>query len=91
VKQAESLLKQHLLLSKMQSEDEFVLDYMDFLVHHEFGMHAKHFEFDEGAAKFKTKDQLEYWLDLWYSYYFEILKNFGNVKGFLFFSYDEFV
>ncbi len=91
--QAKSLLKQHLLLSKLQKEDGFTLDYMDFLVHHEFGLHTKQPVLDNNNIQLITdhKDSLEYWLKIWYVYYEEVYKQFSNKENFHFFNYNSFV
>ena len=91
-KQAQSLLNQHLLLSKLQSKDEFVLDYMDFLVHHEFGLHTKipKLSIEEFNAISHSKQIIDYWLEIWYLYYSEVYKQFLNKENFYFFSYENF-
>jgi len=91
--QAKSLLKQHVLLSDLQKEDEFTLDYMDFLVHHEFGLHTKAPLLNSEVIIINnhTKDKLDYWLEIWYSYYNEMYKQFSEKEGFCFFCYETFV
>jgi hypothetical protein len=90
--QAKSLLNQHLLLSKLQEEDEFILDYMDFLVHHEFGLNAKTPVLDKNKILSIKQDNnhIEYWLEIWYLYYIEILEQFSNEVDFYLFSYENF-
>ena len=90
--QANSLLKQHLLLSKMQEEDDFVLDYMDFLVHHEFGLHTKtpNLSNNNTISILYDINSIQYWLEIWYLYYLEVLKQFSNKEGFYFFCYENF-
>jgi hypothetical protein len=65
VAQASSLLRQHRNFSAMQGEDGFVLSYMTWLTHHEFGLDHRPFRFhDESTAAYNV-DELEYWLALW--------------------------
>jgi hypothetical protein len=74
---ASSLLKLHLQFCKEQEEDPFVLEYFDYLGHHEFGKHHKPFlltdEFEERRNEFKT-DDINYWLSVWLNYYKHVLK-----------------
>ncbi len=92
--QAKSLLTQHKNLSDLQNRNEFALDYMDFLVHHEFGIHHKIavFKNSEGNNLVEGNERtIEYWMDVWYSFYKEVLEYFSNKDGFYFFSYEKFV
>lgn len=92
--QARSLMQQHKLLTSLQEEDEFTLDYMDFLVHHEFGLHQKvcllsdKIEFTQGS---KNKDTIGYWLEIWYLFYQEANLKFSKLDNFHFFCYENFV
>lgn len=70
VEHAYSLYKQHRRFSELQRNDPFALEYMDWLAHHEFGLHLKVFRF--GKAAFDTSyspDTLEFWLQVWLNYY----------------------
>ncbi len=93
VDHAKSLLKQHKLLAEEQDQDEFVRDYMDFLVHHEFGQGTKfqifenEFELDSSYGK----DEINYWLEVWYSYYKSVKQQFERCEDFMFFNYENFV
>ena len=92
--QSRSLLKQHKLLSGLQKEDEFTLDYMNFLVHHEFGLDHKvsvlgdETEFFQGS---QNRGTIEYWLEIWYLFYQEAYLKFSNLEDFHFFCYENFV
>ncbi|GAB4321393.1 MAG: hypothetical protein Kow00127_13840 [Bacteroidales bacterium] len=90
--QASSLLKQHRMLSQEGSKDGFVVDYMDMLVHHEFGLNHKPQFFTEGNLKTSENktDTLDYWLEVWYLYYSEVLNRYADRAGFLFFCYESF-
>ena len=93
VDHAKSLLKQHKLLTEEQNKDEFVRDYMDFLVHHEFGRGTKLQVFEKGIELISDydKDDINYWLEIWYLYYDSVKQEFENEKGFVFFCYENFV
>ena len=62
--QAKSLLNQHRNLSEQQKKDNFIQDYMDMLVHHEFGLSNKVSIFDEKSTQIQLGNQnsLDYWL-----------------------------
>jgi hypothetical protein len=90
---AASLLSQHLNLSALQQKDDFVLDYMDFLVHHEFGLNQKvtNLNTDSCDVDFKTdKTSLEYWLEVWYFFYKKAITIYSGKTGFYFFSFENF-
>lgn len=75
VSHAMSLLNQHKLFSELQRKDSFILDYMNWLGHHEFGLNHKYFKFDNNDVSFKNKpDSINYWLIIWINYYSKILK-----------------
>jgi hypothetical protein len=73
---AMSLLKEHQLFCTYQIEDSFSLEYFNFLGHHEFGLHHKPFYLcadDISAVSDISKDNPDYWLYCWKSYYKYIL------------------
>jgi len=58
----------------MQAEDPFVLEYMNWLGHHEFGQHQKPFQFTAESNQFSDdKLSLDYWLEIWINYYSYLL------------------
>lgn len=61
---ADSLLRQHRRFTKMQGEDPFVLTYMDWLAHHEFGRGHRPFRFGDGVP-LGNPDTPDYWVELW--------------------------
>jgi len=92
--QAQSLLNQHLLLSKLQKDDEFTLDYMDFLVHHEFGLHSKIPLLKEADISFITKidkNSIEYWLEIWLLFYNSAYELFKDKHNIYFICYEDFI
>lgn len=67
---ATSLLRQHQQFCQSQKDDPFVLQYMDWLGHHEFGLHQKVFDFGDGIKLDQTdKMSINYWLAVWIHYY----------------------
>jgi hypothetical protein len=66
---AYSLYNQHKNMLEKQFKDPFILDYMDWLGHHEFGLNIKDFNFDDRNFQFKDPDTLNYWLERWINYY----------------------
>lgn len=70
---AASLLEKHKQYCHMQEEDEFVLDYMNWLGHHEFGLNQKVFNFGDSPPK-GDKFKLDYWLMVWINFYNQVLE-----------------
>tara|TARA_B100001115_G_scaffold170986_1_gene152997 strand:- start:5524 stop:6900 length:1377 start_codon:yes stop_codon:yes gene_type:complete len=66
---AASLRSMHQRYCQMQSEDAFVLEYMNWLGHHEFGLDQKPFLFEGGQLPEGDKSELNYWLQIWIEYY----------------------
>jgi hypothetical protein len=76
---AASLLQQHLRFSKMQQEDPFTLQYMNWMGHFEFGLGHKPFVL-EGLAELEELKQyqtssINYWLLVWKNYYSYLLNH----------------
>jgi hypothetical protein len=76
-----SLLKEHQLFCTYQRGDPFSLEYFDFLGHHEFGLHHKPFYLsadDMSAMSDISKENPDYWLYSWKSYYTYVLKHLSD-------------
>lgn len=72
---AASLKEKHRDYQKLQKEDPFVLEYMNWLGHHEFGKEHKPFVFlNSEESIHDDKESLDYWLKLWIYYYSYVLK-----------------
>ncbi len=89
---ANSLLNQHLHFSKMQQEDRFSLDYMNWLGHFEFGLNQKSFFFNDDATFREMgnydRSDINFWLLNWKNYYRYVNEHYtGNT---IFFNYDTF-
>ncbi len=75
-----SLLNQHKNFSKLQQKDNFVRKYMNFLVHHEFGLGHKQMIFNKKPKSSIEKNNINYWLEQWINFYGHILKSKLNQK-----------
>lgn len=86
---AASLLEKHRDYSRLQKEDPFVLEYMNWLGHHEFGSNQKTFEFQNSISKkYTDEESLDYWLEAWINYYSYVLTH-DHPKTLLV-SYDSY-
>lgn len=87
-----ALLNQHKHFSLLQSEDHFVLNYMNWIGHYEFGLKNKFFDLGNDKTnqilKTKSKSDINYWLFVWLNYYqYSITLNCNQIY---FLSYEEF-
>lgn len=72
---AASLLSMHKKYKRMQEEDGFVLEYMNWLVHREFGLGQLPFRFSSSSAvPDGNPNELDYWLQTWIQHYEEALR-----------------
>ena len=89
---ASSLMKLHLSFSENQKEDPFVLDYFNYLGHHEFGLDHKPFlltdDFVNNRADYSI-DDLNYWLLIWINYYEYLLGHFN--EEFILVSFEDLI
>jgi hypothetical protein len=75
IETAISLYRQHKSFIAMQADDPFVLEYMGFLGHHEFGRGHLPLSFEHGYRMSEVSiDSLDYWLQRWLDVYCEILR-----------------
>jgi hypothetical protein len=86
---AASLLEKHRDYTKLQSDDPFVLEYMNWLGHHEFGQNHKPFLF-AASSDIPTGDKngMDYWLTCWIHYYNKALSM--HHPNTLLIHYDDF-
>jgi hypothetical protein len=89
LEQSASLLFQHKRFLELQQKEPFILKYMDFLGHHEFGMGLKPINFNGwyDNTSYQPKD-LNFWLEYWATSYQSLVKHKKNV---VFISYDNLV
>ncbi|MFI5140476.1 MAG: sulfotransferase [Sphingobacteriales bacterium] len=87
-----SLLNQQIHFSKIQQEDSFSLDYMNWLGHFEFGLNQKSF-FLNDEETFReigryAKTDINFWLLNWKNYYRYVSDH--HTPNTIFFNYDKF-
>jgi hypothetical protein len=74
---AGSLLSQHVNYCKEQKEDSFMLNYMNWIGHYEFGLNQKSFKFDntnsDNEIREIDKNSINFWLYTWKNYYQYVL------------------
>jgi len=86
---ASSLLDKHISFSKLQTEDPFVLDYMNWLGHHEFGLNHIPFAFgNNNELSSLSKNSIDYWLCVWIIYYEYALS--AKHKNTVYICYEEY-
>ena len=78
--------QQHLKFSKEQAEDPFVLAYMNWLGHHEFGQGQLSFDLSVLGAE-RDRKKLDFWLERWVEYY----SYAQGLCGVEFIRYEEFL
>lgn len=84
-----SLLNQHNNFCEQQIKDPFVLDYMNWLGHHEFGLNNKVFNFNQSDTWEKyEKSTINYWLAVWINYY-QYLLSFCSDEHLLLIEYSD--
>ena len=87
-----SLLNQHIHFSKIQQEDKFILNYMNWLGHFEFGLNQKPFFLNDGDVFGKmqgyAKTDVNFWLLSWKNYYQYVAGH--HTTNTIFFNYDKF-
>ena len=87
-----SLMKQHKRFSRMQEDDPFVLEYMNWLGHHEFGKGLKRFVFAGGKAQPEVPtDRIEHWLNVWIAYYTRLEQVLADDRQALLIDYADFL
>jgi len=84
---AQSLLNQHKNFCEIQNKDKFVLKYMNYLGHHEFGLGHKSWHL---SKDFDNPFSLDYWLEQWLLFYSKLINEYSNNKSVFFISYERF-
>lgn len=89
--QSSSLLNQHKLFSEKHSSDIFTRKYMGWLVHHEFGLDHKVFDFHNRKKKFSYNDPflLEHWLEQWIHVYKNLVQRYSHSSNVYFICYED--
>ena len=84
---AHSLLRQHQRFVQLQTQRPFILSYMTWLGHHEFGLGHRPFRFSSGPAQTIAPGELNYWLRLWCETYSWLERN--RPQGVVFVCYED--
>ncbi|PLX16889.1 MAG: sulfotransferase family protein [Salinivirgaceae bacterium] len=72
---AASLFEKHKEYKELQTKDPFVMEYMNWLGHHEFGLNQKFFKFQDSPYENNyEKNSLNYWLKNWIYYYSYVIE-----------------
>ena len=88
---ASSLLHQHKRQTRMQKEDKFILDFMNWLAHHEFGLNQKVFQFHGNSFRSDyPKESINYWIGVWCNYYSRV-QDLPGSKSLHLISYEDFL
>jgi hypothetical protein len=83
---AYSLMSQHIHFSENQKKDPFILEYMNYLGHFEFGLnHKSWFKSDN----FNDLNNLNYWIEQWYFFYSSIIKKYSSSHNIFFISHEN--
>jgi hypothetical protein len=85
---AQSLLEQHIHFSKLQLDNPFILKYMNWIGHYEFGLNQKPFDLNQKTHEKYTNLEIHYWLNSWLNYYSYVLTK-DSKEDFVFVNYDD--
>ena len=83
-----SLKKQDLIHSSLQKKDTFVLDYMNYLGHLEFGLNKKYFNFKNQKVNVLDYEDNDFWLAQWINYYEHIITLTKKYQGINLINFD---
>jgi hypothetical protein len=86
LQQAYSLFNQHKNFIQMQTQDKFILDYMNWLGHTEFGLGYKNWY---KPILYHNSMKIDHWLEQWYLFYSNLLKNISNFDKLILLSYED--
>ena len=84
--QANSLLNQHWNFTQLQKEDDFILRYMNYLGHNEFGLSHKPWN---KPIHFNDLNNINYWLEQWILFYEFIYSKFQSYENCYYIVYEE--
>ena len=86
LKHSLSLLNQHQNFLSKQKDNKFIISYMNYLGHNEFGLN--HVSWNN-PIKYSDFNNLNYWMEQWFLFYSSILKKFVGNDRVILFSYDD--
>ena len=78
---AASLEKQDSIHCNLQKKNTFVLDYMNYLGHFEFGINKKYFNFKNSRVNVLDYESNDFWLAQWINYYEHIITLTKKYQG----------
>ncbi len=81
-----SLHEQHLNFYNLQNKDNFILRYMNYLGHNEFGI--DHISWST-PLEYNNFNEVNYWLEQWFLFYENIYTKYKNNKNCIFFTYEN--
>ena len=81
-----SLLKMHNHFVELQEQNKFILKYMNYLGHFEFGIGHKSWT---TPKYFINKKDINYWLEQWMYVYNEILNKYSRHPNCIFLKYEN--
>ena len=87
IEQSYSLHKQHINFTKLQTENKFILEYMNLLGHFDFGLNHKYYSFGNNIIDFNP-DSFDYWLKIWINAY-EYASKLKDNKNIHFICYES--
>ena len=90
VSHAGSLFAQHKKFIELQKNDSFIIDYMNWLGHFEFGLNFKPFLVNESVIpkNFEETLQVNYWLKYWIQIHRYLIENF-NEKNVIYLNHES--
>ena len=87
LEQSYSLYKQHINFTKLQTDNKFILDYMNLLGHFDFGLNHKYYSFENDLIEFNP-NSFDYWLKIWIAVY-KYVSNLKDYKNVHFICYED--
>ncbi len=81
-----SLINQHLRFNKLQKKDKFILRYMNYLGHNEFGLNHKPWN---KPVQFYDHNKIDYWLEQWFLFYENIINKYSSYENCYFVTYEN--
>lgn len=83
---ANSLLSQHRHFCILHNQEKFILQYMNYLGHFEFGLNHKYWN---SPKNFQDEFSLNYWLEQWLLFYENLLNQFSKSLPATLISYEQ--
>ena len=83
---AQSLLNQHINFISLQKKDNFILNYMNYLGHFEFGLNHKPWN---SPKRFFDNLSINYWLEQWLEFHKELLHISKLIPNLFFIIYEK--